>query len=176
MPLHGDKQLLMPEDLVQAWQKATIHGKLLITDEPMILVEGEPQQADGWFTPLMAVLLLLLLAIANLFWKKPYWDWTMLIMQTVLGVILIYLMYFSNLCCTSWNWLLIPFNPLPAICWYWRKYWALPYAGILLIWISVMIGLALWGHILVDWSHILLVVTWMLIVVKQYKKDSLTNK
>lgn len=176
VPLHGDKQLLMPEDLVQAWQKATINGELLITDEPMILVEGKPQQADGWFTPLMAVLLLLLLAIANLFWKQPYWDWVMLAMQTVLGVILIYLMYFSNLCCTSWNWLLIPFNPLPAICWYWRKYWALPYAGILLIWISVMIGLALWGHILMDWSHILLVVTWMLIVVKQYKKDSLTNK
>ena len=176
VPLRGDKQLLMPEDLVQAWQKATINGELLITDEPMILVEGKPQQADGWFTPLMAVLLLLLLAIANLFWKQPYWDWAMLAMQTVLGVILIYLMYFSNLCCTSWNWLLIPFNPLPAILWHWRKYWALPYTGILLIWIFVMIGLALWGHILVDWSHILLVVTWMLIVVKQYKKDSLTNK
>lgn len=78
-------------------------------------------------------------------------------------------MYFSNLCCTSWNWLLIPFNPLPAILWHWRKYWALPYAGILLIWICVMIGLALWGHILVDWSHILLVVAWMIIVLKQSK-------
>ena len=167
VPLRGDKQLLMPEDLAQAWQKATLNGEPLIAGEPNILVEGESQQADGWFTPLMAVLLLLLLAIANLFWKQPYWDWVMLAMQTVLGVILIYLMYFSNLCCTSWNWLLIPFNPLPAIFWYWRKYWALQYTGILLIWIFVMIGLALWGHILVDWSHILLVVAWMVIVFKQ---------
>ena len=169
VPLRGDKQLLMPEDLVQAWQKATVNGEPLITGEPNVLVEGKSQQADGWFTPLMALLLLLVLAIANLFWKQPYWDWVMLAMQTVLGVILIYLMYFSNLCCTSWNWLLIPFNPLPAILWHWRKYWALSYTGILLIWIFVMIGLALWGHILVDWSHILLVVAWMLIVLKQSK-------
>ena len=168
-PLYGDKQLLMPEDLAQAWQKATINGEPLILNEPNVLVEGESQQADGWFTPLLAVLLLLLLSVANLFWARPYWDWVMLAMQTVLGVILIYLMYFSNLCCTSWNWLLIPFNPVPAIFWKWRKYWALPYAGILLLWTMVMIGLALWGHILVDWSHILLVVSWMLIVLKQSK-------
>lgn len=167
VPLRGDKQLLMPEDLVLAWQKATLNGERLITAEPNILVEGESQQADGWFTPLMALLLLLVLAIANLFWKRPYFDWAMLAMQTVLGVILIYLMYFSNLCCTSWNWLLIPFNPLPVIFWYWRKYWALPYTGILLIWTLVMIGLALWGHILVDWSHIMLVVVWILIIFKQ---------
>lgn len=166
-PLYGDKQLLIPEDLVQAWQKATINGEPLILCEPNVLVEGESQQADGWFTPLMAVFLLLLLSVANLFWARPYLDWAMLAMQTVLGLILIYLMYFSNLCCTSWNWLLIPFNPLPAIFWYWRKYWALPYTGVLLIWTLVMIGLALWGHILVDWSHILLIMAWILIVFKQ---------
>lgn len=167
VPLRGEKQLLMPEDLAQAWQQATLNGEKLILDEPNILVEGKSQQADGWFTPLIAVLLLLILSIANLFWKRPYWDWVMLVMQTVLGVILIYLMYFSNLCCTSWNWLLIPFNPLPAILWHWRRYWALPYTGVLLIWTFVMIGLALWGHILVDWSHIMLVIAWMLIVLKQ---------
>jgi hypothetical protein len=125
------------------------------------------QQSDGWFTPLMAVLLLLILALANLFYKRPYIDWGVLAMQTVLGIILVYLMYFSNLCCTSWNWLLIPFNPLPALCWKWRRYWALPYTGILLIWTMAMMALALWGHILVDWSHILLAVAWMLIVLKQ---------
>ena len=169
VPLSGDKQLLMPEDLVQAWQKATINGEPLIQDDPIVLVEGQSQQSDGWFTPMMAVLLLLILALANLFYKRPYIDWGVLAMQTVLGIILVYLMYFSNLCCTSWNWLLIPFNPLPALCWKWRKYWALPYTGILLIWTMAMMALALWGHILVDWSHILLAVAWMLIVLKQTK-------
>ena len=168
VPLSGDKQLLMPEDLAQAWQQATINGEPLILGEPKVLVEGQSQQSDGWITPLMAVLLLLLLAIANLFWPRPYFDWAMLAMQSVLGVILIYLMYFSNLCCTSWNWLLIPFNPLPLLFWHWRRYWALPYTLVLVVWVMAMMGLALWGHILVDWSHILLVVACMIVIFKQW--------
>jgi hypothetical protein len=131
------------------------------------LVAGEPKYADVWFTPMMLAILLLVLAIANLFWRHPYFDWLILALQTIIGCGMTYLICFSDLCCTSWNWLLIPFNPLPLICWYWRKYWALPYTGILLIWTFVMIGLALWGHILVDWSHILLVVAWILVVLEQ---------
>lgn len=166
-PLHGDRQLLIPEDLVRAWQQATIDGKPLISEAPNMLVEGKPQRADGWLTPWMAMLALLMLATANLFWNKPYGDWIMLAIQTSLGVILVYLMYFSNLCCTSWNWLLIPFNPLPAIFWYWRKYWSITYAGILIIWCVVMTAIAFWGHVLVDWSHILLVMAWTVVVIKQ---------
>ena len=166
-PLHGDAQLLMPEDLVQAWQQATVAGKPLLVSEPNILVAGEPQRADGWFTPIIAMVLLLLLTIANLFWSKPYFDWVVLALQTTLGVVLIYLMYFSNLCCTSWNWLLIPFNPLPAIFWYWRKYWALPYLVVLGVWCVIMTVVAFWGHVIVDWSHIMLVIAWMLILLKQ---------
>lgn len=166
-PLHGDNQLLIPEDLVNAWQKATLNGKPLLVSEPNILVAGHPQRADGWLTPWMATLLMLLLAIANLFWSKPYGDWVMLAIQTVLGVILVYLMYFSNLCCASWNWLLIPFNPLPAILWYWRKWWALPYAIALFLWCVAMTAIAFWGHVLVDWPHILLVLTWMVVLLKQ---------
>lgn len=166
-PLYGDAQLLMPEDLVQAWQKATVDTKPLLASEPNVLVVGNSQSADNWFTPIIAMVLLLLLSVANLFWSKPYMDWLMLAMQTALGVVLIYLMYFSNLCCTSWNWLLIPFSPLPAICWYWRKYWALPYAGLLVGWCVAMTIVAFWGHVLVDWSHILLVLAWSLIVLKQ---------
>lgn len=169
-PLHGDNQLLMPEDLVIAWQQATLNGQLLLASEPNVLVEGEPQRADGWFTPTIAMILLLLLTIANLFWKKPYGDWVLLAIQTALGVILVYLMYFSNLCCTSWNWLLIPFNPLPAIAWHWRRYWALPYACVLLIWCIAMTAVAFWGHVLVDWPHILLVMAWMFILIKQDKR------
>ena len=166
-PLHGDAQLLIPEDLVQAWQQATVDGKPLLASEPNILVIGEPQRADGWFTPVIAMVLLLLLTIINLFWSKPYFDWLVLAVQTILGLMLIYLMYFSNLCCTSWNWLLIPFNPLPAILWYWRRYWAFPYACALLLWCAAMTIIAFWGHVLVDWSHIMLVIAWMLILLKQ---------
>lgn len=166
-PLVGDKQLIIPIDLVHAWQKATVNGKPLLASEPNILVEGEPKVADGCFTPMVLAIILLILSIANLFWKRPYFDWLMLAAQTIIGCGMTYLICFSDLCCTDWNWLIIPFNPLPAIFWYWRKYWALPYAGILAVWCIAMTAVTLWGHVLVDWSHILMVVAWMLIVLKQ---------
>lgn len=167
VPLHGEKQLMIPVDLVTAWQKATINGELLISSEPNVLVEGKSQAKNGWFTPLIAMLLVLVLSIANLFWNKSYFDWLMLAAQTVIGAFMMYLICFSDLCCTSWNWLIIPFNILPAIFWYWRKWWALPYACALLIWCGVMSYVAIWGHVLVDWPHIVLVLAWTLVLIKQ---------
>lgn len=168
-PLVGDKQLIIPSDLVMAWQKAKVNGKPLLTSEPTVLVAGEPQVVDAWFTPMVLAILLLILAIANLFWSCPYFDWLMLAAQTIIGCGMTYLICFSDLCCTEWNWLFIPFNPLPAIFWYWRKYWALPYAGVMAIWSIAMVAITIWGHALVDWSHIVMVVVWIVIVVKQIR-------
>lgn len=165
--LRGDQQLLFPAELVKAWQNATIDGKPLMVQEPAILVEGTPQWDERWFMPMVLALLILCLSIANLFWSKPYFDWLMLAAQTVVGAFMMYLICFSDLCCTSWNWLIIPFNILPTTFWYWRKYWALPYACALLIWCGVMAGNMIWGHVLMDWSHILLVLAWILVLIKQ---------
>ena len=166
-PLHGKKQLLVPADLVAAWQKATINGKPLMSSEPIVLVEGAPQAKNGWFTPLIAMLLVLVLSIANLFWSKPYFDWLMLAMQTVIGAFMVYLICFSDLCHTDWNWLIVPFNILPALAWHWRKWWSLLYACALLIWCGAMAYVAIWGHVLVDWPHIVLVLAWTLVLIKQ---------
>ncbi len=166
-PLRGEKQLIVPIGLVQAWQQATVNGKPLLVGEPNVLVEGKPQTADGWFTPMVLALTLLILSIANLFWNRPYFDWLMLVMQTLVGCGLIYLYCFSDLCCTDWNWLIIVFNPLPAIFWHWRKYWALPYAGVLTLWCITMITITIWGDILMSWSHIVLGMTFILITLKQ---------
>lgn len=164
----NDRQLIVPMSLVHAWQQAKVNGKPLLASEPNILVEGEPQVADGWFTPMVLAIILLILSIANLFWKRPYFDWLMLAAQTIVGCGMTYLICFSDLCCTEWNWLIIPFNPLPLIFWHWRRQWALPYAGVLAIWCFAMAAMTIWGHVLVDWSHMLMVVAWMMIVLKQY--------
>ena len=166
-PLVGDKQLLIPTDLVRAWQQAKVNGEPLLASEPNILVEGEPKINDGWFTPMLLAILLLVLAIVNLFWSKPYFDWLMLAAQTVVGCGMTYLILFSDLCCTDWNWLIIPFNPLPLIFWHWRKHWALSYAGVLAVWCVAMAAMTILGHVLVDWSHIVMVIAWMLIVINQ---------
>ena len=170
IPLVGEKQLIIPTDLVDAWQKAKVSGEYLLEIEPTILVEGKPQVLDGWFTPMVLAMILLVLALINLWVKYPYFDWLMLVAQTLVGCGMTYLIVFSDLCCTEWNWLFIPFNPLPAICWHWRKHWALPYAGILALWCIAMTAMTIWGHVLVDWSHIVMVLAWIVIVVKQHYK------
>lgn len=176
VPLYGEKQLLVPNELVAAWQKATVNGKPLLSQEPIVLVEGEPQINDGWFTPLMAMLILLVLCVANIFWNKPYFDWFMLAMQTVIGMFMIYIICISDLCCTSWNWLIVPFNILPLLVWRWRKWWALPYACALLIWCIAMVGIRIWGNVLVDWPHIVLVLAWNMIILKQYIQNPICAK
>lgn len=166
-PLVGDNQLIIPIDLVSAWQKATVNGEPLLAKEPVVLVEGKPKVNDGWFTPMVLVLILFVLAILNLFWTRSYFDWLILVVQTLIGCGMTYLILFSDLCCTDWNWLIIPFNPLPAIFWYWRKYWALPYVIMLLVWSVLMAVSTIWQHVLVDWNHIVFVLMWILIVFKQ---------
>ena len=169
VPLSGEKQLIIPTDLVHAWQKATVNGEPLLASEPIVLVEGKPQVNDGWFTPMVLAIILLVLSILNLWVDYPYFDWLMLAVQTLIGCGMTYLIVFSDLCCTSWNWLIIPFNPLPIICWKWRKYWALPYAGILVVWCVTMTAVTIFGHVLVDWSHILMVLSCAIVLLKQSK-------
>ena len=167
IPLDGDNQLFVPIDLARAWQKATVNGVPLLASEPTVLVEGESKVANGWFTPMVLAIILLVLSVANLFWTQPYFDWLMLLAQTIVGCFMTYLICFSDLCCTEWNWLIIPFNLLPLIFWRWRKYWALPYVGVIIMWCVVIVSMNIWWHAMMDWPHIVLVIAWMLIILKQ---------
>lgn len=159
-----EQKLIVPTDLVEVWQKATFDsGEPVLDAEPRILLESTRHNEGTWFTPLLVSILLLLLAFAP--WKAV--DYALLSLYTTIGVVMTYLILFSNLPCTSWNWLIIPFNILPAIFWYWRKYWALPYAAILFIWCLVMSGEFFWGHVLVDWPHIILALSFAIVICKQ---------
>ena len=167
-PLYGEAQLLIPNDLVKAWQCATVQGKQLLSSQEDVLVAGNPQYEKTSFTPFICMLLLLVLCVANLFWAKQYLDWLVLVIQAIGGFFMTYLIFISNLCCTDWNWLYIAFNPLPIIFWYWRRYWAIPYAIILMAWSIFMIMAIIGGNVLADWSHIFLALSFMLVVIKQY--------
>jgi len=160
-----EQKLIVPTDLVEVWQKATFDsGEPVLDSEPRILLEATRHNEGTWCTPLLVSLLLLLLAFVP--WKAV--DYALLALYTAIGAVMTYLILFSNLPCTDWNWLIIPFNILPAIFWYWRKYWALPYAAILLIWCLVMIGEFFWGHVLVDWPHIILTLAFIIVLIKHY--------
>lgn len=160
-----EQKLIVPTDLVEVWQKATFdNGEPVLDAEPRILLDATHHNEGTWCTPLLVSMLLLLLSFAP--WKAV--DYALLALYTTIGAVMTYLILFSNLPCTDWNWLIVPFNILPAIFWHWRKYWALPYAAVLLIWCLVMSGEFFWGHVLVDWPHIILALSFIVVLVKQH--------
>ena len=177
-PMNYEQKLIVPTDLVEVWQQATFdNGRPVLDSEGKELLHGTWKMKPVVFTPTMAAWLLLLLAVGSLLTlrtDKRAWriagevaDYAILTVVTVLGVLMTYLVCFSSLPCTDWNWLIIPFNVLPVLAWHWRRYWALPYAVIILIWGIMMAGQFVWGHILVDWPHILLSFSFALVALKQ---------
>lgn len=159
-----EQKLIVPTDLIEVWQQATFDsGKPVLDSAPRVLLEATRHNKGTWCTPLLVSLLLLLFAFVP--WKGV--DYILLAIYSLIGAVMSYLILFSTLPCTSWNWLIIPFNPLPAIFWYWRRYWALPYGTILLVWCLVMTGEWFFGHVLVDWPHILLALSFAVILFKQ---------
>ena len=176
-----EKKLIVPANLAEVWQQARIDGHPLLDKEPHVLASVAGKEKKIWCTPLLVsiiVLMLTLLSLATL-WMSNYGyrvagniiDYGVLAIVTLIGAIVLYTVLVSTLPCTRWNWLIIPFNILPAIAWHWRRYWALPWAIVLTIWSIVMTGEWLCGYILVEWAHIVLTTAFAVILMKQYLKN-----
>ena len=175
-----EEKLLYPRQLVYILQNTSINGTPILDKEYEILAVKPPMKR-GWFTPVLAAIIILILSFCSFFaplTKKPFvcntckvWDYIMLAVETAFGVLITYLVVFSRLPHTDWNWLIIPYNILPAICWHWRRYWALPYAVIVFLWAMVMM---VYPHMLADPAHILFALAFGLILIKNssiYKKN-----
>ena len=163
--LTPEEKMIIPTEVVEVWQNAKVNGEYLLSREANELLPSKKvKSASPWFTPTLVALLLLLLAIVALFVEKPYIDWFILGVVTCVGVAMTYLVVFSSLPCTSWNWLIIPFNILPAICWKWRKYWSSFYVGMIVMWIVCML---ISSHQLVDQSMIILALTFVVILLNK---------
>lgn len=159
------EKVIVPNDLLEFLQNAKINGTPIISEAPKPLVPSTKEtKTDSWFTPLILSLFLLLLSLISFFIKKPYIDLILLAIQTLIGLFLTYLVVFSTLPCTEWNWLLIPFNPLPLFFWKWRKHWALLFALILVTWEAVML---LSSHQLTDSAYIVFTFALILMYLKQ---------
>lgn len=165
--LYGGKQLIIPATLASSWQHADYQGIPLLQKDVHTLVEGEPRYPETMVSPMCTAIILLILSLANLLWRKPYGDWMLLGMQTIAGSGMAYLLFVSDLCCTDWNWLIIPFNPLPAFFWHWRKQWALVFSGILIVWCILMAASILYGHMLCCRSHIVFTISLVPLFLKQ---------
>ena len=178
--LSTEDRLMIPAHLAQAWSQAQVadstgHLQPLMTGETNVLVKGNYQPRNGWLTPELVFTLLLIIvavitamdirALRSLGSLKSLGslgagkrlgsgliDVVLLALQTLPGLFLTYLLFFSRLVATDWNWLYIIFNPLPLLllCIDWRKHfthttWAkiyLCYAVILTLFIVGGIALS----------------------------------
>lgn len=174
-----EEKLIIPTDLVEVWQNATLdNGMPMLDPTPREMLQSTRHNQSTWCTPLLISMLLLVCAIFNLLtiWSNGstlrkvgiYMDYLLLTPITLIGILMTYLVAFSNLPCTDWNWLIVPFNIIPLLAWYWRKYWALPYACMVLVWCLIMAGELIWGHVLVDRSHIVIALSFGFLLLKQY--------
>ncbi len=160
-PLTPEQKLIIPTELAEVWQLAKVDGEYLLSRDAHVLLPSTCKHSASWFTPMVAALLLLALALLSWFVKVPYIDWLILAVVTLIGAAMTYLVVFSTLPCTEWNWLLIPFNILPAIGWKWRKYWSLSYAVVIVIWCMCMLAST---HVLVDKSMVITALAFVLIL------------
>lgn len=151
----NEDKTIMPADLVYVLQHASVHGQQLLSDEAIVLLPSNHHPKAHWCSPTMVAVVILLLTLICLFLKSSIMDYVLLAIQSLIGIITVYLIFFSDLVCTEWSWLIIPFNPLPLLLWRWRQKWCLSYAVIIGIWALVM---WLWPHTLTDVPFIIIAI------------------
>ena len=162
-----DEKLIIPADLAAVWQQSTVDGSPMATYIGDI-VEGAPlDNSTPWFSPMMAAILIVLIALGFAFTKYPYWDWILLGMQVLVGSVLVFLWFVMREFGGSAYILMVLFNPLPLIFWRWRRYWALPYAIALLIGVAVLLCLP---HMLVDPAILVLALAYIVLFAKDSVK------
>lgn len=161
-PLTPEQKLIIPTELAETWQLAKVNGDYLLSRDAHVLLPSTSKYSASWFTPMVAALILLLLAVASMYTAKPYIDILILVIVTFVGVVITYLVVVSTLPCSSFNWLIIPFNILPAICWKWRQWWALPYAVIIGLWLIYSL---VSPHQLADSSMLVTALAFMIVLI-----------
>lgn len=162
----GKKNIILPTQLAEFWQQTTIDGKPLLDNKAHILIPAGKSLSKPLITPTLVAFLILLISIASWRITIPFWDYATLGIVTILGTLEVYLIFFSNLPCTQWNWLIIPFNIVPAIVWRWRQYWSTPYAIIVILWAIAMIVIP---HHLTDTAYSIFALAWATVLLKDNK-------
>lgn len=148
-------KLLIPADVIDVLSKTKLNGQLLLGPAKIIVPQTVVSKEKIWLTPMMIACFLLLLAVVSCFGLQRTISYIFLALQSAGGFLMVSVLFFSTLPCTGFSWLLIPFNPLPLLLWYWRRWWLLPFGLVCCVWSIVM--LAHKENPLVDPAHIVLV-------------------
>lgn len=164
-------KLICPADILYTWSHATIDGKPLLTEERTLVDKPSVKHKEP-FTPMLFMLLIFLLTIVFVVvgWKE--WDYVLLGTQVVIGCLLLYLYFISSIADRPNLWQLVLYNPLPAILWHWRKYWQVPYAGLLVVWIILVFTT---NFCAVEYEHVVFAASIILLNCKDWLREKYRN-
>ena len=149
-------KVIMPDDLLEVLRAAKVDGKPVAAGEGVELLPQTLDVSPPPIRPIAVALVFLAIALANMKMKNRFVDWAFLALQSSIGIFLVFLVFFSSLPATEWNWNIVVFNPLPLAFWRWRRWWALPYAAVVAIWAGFMV---FWPHSLTDPALIVLAIS-----------------
>ncbi len=153
-----EKTVILSPDFVELFRTAKVNGQPIITGNGEVVQPYQAPLRSFPITPMMVALLLSCVAIAGWWFKCRWISWLFLSIQTSIGILLTHLLLISSLPASDWNWLLIPFNPLPLLFWRWRRYWAWPFVGVLVVWEAFML---LSPHQLTDPAYLVVVLAYI---------------
>ncbi len=122
---------LAPELVVPMMQQAQIvnlktgERRAMLTGKTETLIEAKVVPKPSVITPMWAFGVLLALAVlitlaehlCKLSFVPRAFDAILLMGQTFLGLLLLFVTFYSELFGSTWNWYLIVFNPIPALLW-----------------------------------------------------------
>lgn len=156
MDVPWKEKAITPAALVELLQNSNLKGKPVLSTVPHNLVPETKHLSAGWFSPMLVAVILFILCVVFAVKGSRVILFSLSLLQLLLGLLNVYLIFFSSLCATEWSWLIIPFNPLPAIFWKWRSHWEIPYAIIIAVWCVAMVCVP---HSLTHPSLVLLALT-----------------
>lgn len=138
----NESKILVPAQMIDTWQHATVQGHPLVTYSGELVEAPAPQVQRTWLTPMVCAIALLVLTLAVMAlgrWRAPavgrYYTLALLVAQCLVGLALVWLVTVSNLPGSRGAHLLPLYCPLLLPLWRWRRYWAPWYA----------LGLVAWG-------------------------------
>lgn len=149
------QKVVLPSDLVKILQAARVDGQQVVQNDSIRIQDAKVSvQSPSVFSPKCVSWFVFIIAVMNVFMRLSFVDGILLAVQSGIGLFVSYLVFFSTLPASSWNWLIIPFNLLPLVFWRYRRKWAGVAAGSMVVW---LLALVLSPHKMTDSTYLILV-------------------
>ncbi len=145
------EKVIIPRDLVEVLRHTIVDGQTAIASEHTLVESGQKDSEQTLFTPMFVAILLLCVSVLLLVLcmsvntdavrrVADMWRYAMLALQTTAALFIVYLVCCTSLPGTEYNWLLVPFNPLPLLLWHWRRRWCKQWLIINVLWCIAIVA------------------------------------